>query len=63
MAKERMTERIFVRIEPENNEPFLIANTTLAGIGEGLDDGDTVEVAEYKRVRLFKVQRGTVEVK
>lgn len=62
MAKERLTERIYVRVETED-EPFLIANTTLAGIGDGLEDGDLVEVAEYKRVRFFKVRRGTVEVK
>lgn len=63
MAKhERLTDRIFVRIEHEN-PPFLIANTTIEGIGDGLNDGDTVEIAEYKRVRVFKVQRGTVEVK
>lgn len=62
MARERLAERIYVRVEHED-EPFLVANTTLAGIGDGLDDGDTVEVAEYKRVRFFKVRRGTVEVK
>jgi hypothetical protein len=62
MAREKLTQTIFVRVEHED-PPFLIANTTLAGIGEGLDDGDTVEVAEYKRVRFFKVRRGTVEVK
>lgn len=62
MAREKLTERIYVRVEDED-PPFLIAGTTLAIVGEGLDDGDTVTVAEYKRVRVFKVQRGTVEVK
>lgn len=62
MAREKLAQTIYARVEHED-PPFLIANTTLAGIGDGLDDGDTVKVAEYKRVRLFKVRRGTVEVR
>jgi hypothetical protein len=62
MAREKLAQTIYARVEHED-PPFLISHTTLAGIGEGLDDGDTAEVAEYKRVRFFKVRRGTVEVK
>lgn len=63
MARERLTERIFVRVEHDGDESYLLASTTLAGIGETLEDGDTVKMAEYKRVRFFKAKRGTVEVK
>ena len=63
MAREKLAQTIYARVENDGNDQFLISHTTLAGIGDGLEDGDTVEVAEYKRVRFFKVRRGTVEVK
>ena len=59
--KEHLAPRIFVRVE-RDDDPFLIANTTLSGVGDGLEDGDIETVAEYKRVRVFKIQRGTVEI-
>jgi len=43
MAQEKLAQTIYARMERED-PLFLVANTTLAGIGDGLDDGDTVEV-------------------
>ena len=63
MAREKLAHTIYARVEEPGDEQFLVAHTTLAGIGEGLEDGDLEEVAEYRRFRVFKVRRGTVEVK
>ncbi len=62
MAREKLAQSIFVQLVP-GNPPFLAAFTTLGKLGDGLEDGETVEVAEYRRVRFLRVKRGTVEVK
>ncbi len=64
MAKERLAQRIYVRVEEEETEtPFLIAGVELETVSDGLEDGKVVQVAEYERVRFLKVRRGTFEVK
>jgi len=50
-------------METDQDEPFIIANTTLEGMADGVEVGETVTVAEYRLVRKFKVHFGLTEVK
>lgn len=63
ITRERLADQIYVRVEADEDPPFLVAGTTKEKVTYGLDDGDVVELAEYRRVRFLKVKRGTVEMK
>lgn len=63
MARQSLAARVYARMETDQDEPFIIANTTLEGMADGVEVGETVTVAEYRLVRKFKVHFGLTEVK